>query len=172
MMHSKTGKPKDCDDASRWLRDMLGATKWLVAVIVLQACGASDSWAFQSESLPATNDDIAGWIQQLGSSEFEVRDGATRRLSGLTTDHLGVLEDALAEATDLEVRVRLSSVIAKLKYERQQRTIKAFLRDPNMSNNHELDGWTSFSRVAGSNRMRSDSFCSCTIGIRNWSSNR
>ncbi|MFN9984499.1 MAG: hypothetical protein ACK52S_03005 [Pirellula sp.] len=152
MMHSKTGNPKDCDDASRSLRGMLGAAKWLVAVIVLLACGASDSWAFQSEALPATNDDIAGWIQQLGSSEFEVRDGATRRLSGLTTDHLGVLEDALAKATDLEVRVRLSSVIAKLKYERQQRTIKAFLRDPNMSNNHELDGWTSFSRVAGSNR--------------------
>lgn len=152
MMHSKTGKPKDCDAASRWPECLPGGVKVLVGILVLLGFGASSSWAFQSEVLQASNEDIAGWIQQLGSSEFEVRDGATRRLSGLTTDRLGVLEDALARATDLEVRVRLSSVIAKLKYERQQRTVKAFLRDPNMSNNHELEGWASFSRVAGSNR--------------------
>ena len=152
MMHSITGKNKHCDDASRWPRGVLVAVGGMLTVLVLLAFGSSESWAYQSEAPPASNEDIAAWIRQLGSSEFEVRDGATRRLSGLTTDHLGVLEDALAKATDLEVRIRLSSVIAKLKYERQQRTIKAFLRDPNMSNNHELEGWTSFSRAAGSNR--------------------
>ena len=152
MMHSITGKTEDCDDASRWPRGLLGAVIVLMTALVLMASGASELRACQSEVVLATNDEIAGWIQELGSSEFEVRDGATRRLSGLTTEHLGILEDALAKATDLEVRVRLSSVIAKLKYERQQRTIKAFLRDPNMSNHHELEGWASFSRVAGSNR--------------------
>lgn len=152
MMHSINGKNKHCDDANRWPQGVLLVVKVLATVLGLLAFGSSESWAYQSEAPPASNEDIAAWIRQLGSSEFEVRDGSTRRLSGLTTDHLGVLEDALAKATDLEVRIRLSSVIAKLKYERQQRTIKAFLRDPNMSNNHELEGWTSFSRAAGSNR--------------------
>jgi hypothetical protein len=92
------------------------------------------------------------WIDQLGHPEFEVRDKATSQLSNLSADHLPVLRERLGTATDPEVRVRLSGVVAKLKYERQQNIVKAFLRDPDMANSHELDGWQSFSAVAGANR--------------------
>ncbi len=75
-----------------------------------------------------------------------------RRLSQLGDDQIPLLEGELKLATDAEVRVRLATVLAKLKYERQQRTIRMFLRDSDMSHEHGLHGWASFSRVAGANR--------------------
>jgi len=95
---------------------------------------------------------ILAWIADLSSGEFAVRDSATRQLNGLTADHLGLLVDQLASATDPEAKVRLSGVVAKLKYERQQNIIRTFLRDPDMSRTHELEGWKTFSEVAGANR--------------------
>ncbi len=100
----------------------------------------------------ATPESIATWIAQLASGEFDVRDQATSRLSNLSNEELPQLTDALEQATDPEVRVRLSGVIAKLKFERQQRVVRAFLRDPDMSNSHELEGWKTFSAIAGANR--------------------
>jgi hypothetical protein len=95
---------------------------------------------------------ILGWVADLSHGEFAVRDRATRQLNGLTTDDLPILVDQLAAATDPEVIVRLSGAVAKLKYERQQYIIRAFLRDPDLTQTHELEGWKSFSQVAGANR--------------------
>ncbi|MCU0707181.1 MAG: hypothetical protein MUF23_02710 [Pirellula sp.] len=92
---------------------------------------------------------ILEWIQDLGSSEFAVRDRATRQLNALSTDHLPLLVERLEPVTDPEVRVRLSGVVAKLKFERQQNIVRAFLRDPDMNQTHELDGWATFAAVAG-----------------------
>lgn len=99
-----------------------------------------------------TRETILAWIADLSSGEFAVRDRATRQLNGLTADQLGLLVDQLAMATDPEVKVRLSGVVAKLKHERQQNIIRIFLRDPDMSQTHELEGWKTFSEVAGANR--------------------
>jgi hypothetical protein len=119
------------------------------------ACCASFLWlavCSPTRSEDPTRETILAWIADLSSGEFAVRDRATRQLNGLTADQLGLLVDQLAAASDPEVKVRLSAVVAKLKYERQQNIIRTFLRDPDMSQTHELEGWKTFSEVAGANR--------------------
>jgi hypothetical protein len=103
-------------------------------------------------TIPLDEAGIQRAIADLGSSLYDERDAATGRLSQLTADSLPTLEMALKQTTDPEVQVRLSSVIAKLKHERQQRIVRQFLRDPDMTNDHELRGWSGFARVAGANR--------------------
>ncbi len=99
-----------------------------------------------------TREAILAWIAELGDGEFAVRDRATGHLNQLTLDHLPFLLEQLESATDPEVVVRLSAVVARLKYDRQQKIIRAFLRDPEMNQTHELEGWKSFSAVAGAHR--------------------
>jgi len=118
-------------------------------------CCASLLWlavCAPTRSEDPTRETILAWIADLSSGEFAVRDRATRQLNGLTADQLGLLVDQLAAADDPEVKVRLSGVVAKLKHERQQNIIRIFLRDPDMSQTHELEGWKTFSEVAGANR--------------------
>lgn len=100
----------------------------------------------------ASREEVLGWIAELASGQFEVREKAMRQLSQLGDDHIPLLDAELKLATDAEVRVRLATALAKLKHERQQRTIRTFLRDSDMSRDHGLHGWASFSRVAGANR--------------------
>lgn len=119
------------------------------------ACCASLFWlatCVPARSEDPTRETILAWIADLSSSEFAVRDRATRQLNDVTIEQLGLLTDQLASATDPEVVVRLSGVVSKLRYERQQNIIRTFLRDPDMNQTHELDGWKSFSEVAGANR--------------------
>lgn len=99
-----------------------------------------------------TRETILVWIAELGDGEFAVRDRATGHLNQLTLEHLPFLLEQLESATDPEVIVRLSGVVARLKHERQQKIIRAFLRDPDMNQTHELEGWKSFAAVAGANR--------------------
>jgi len=70
---------------------------------------------FASATLGVTQEpeQIAKWVAELGNPKFEVRDQATGRLSGLSTDQLELLQTMQASASDPEVRVRLGSVIAK-----------------------------------------------------------
>lgn len=111
------------------------------------------SYAQQVEkNLLVPKEEIAAWIAQLGNSKFEVRDQATGKLSGLSTDHLDILKEFLVNATDPEVRVRLGSVVAKLKAERQQQIVGVFLRDTDMQEDHGLKGWGNFAKIAGATR--------------------
>lgn len=123
----------------------------LILLSCLSSPHTSDAQQVPSESL-VPREEIALWVAELGSSKFEIRDRATGKLSGLTTDHLDTLKELLSSATDPEIRVRLGSVVAKLKTERQQQIIGVFLRDPDMQDDHGLKGWGNFAQVAGANR--------------------
>jgi len=107
-----------------------------------------------AEEKPAAADaaTIRRWVEQLGDSQFEVRDQASARLSRLSPDQLDFLKEMLAGASDPEVIVRLSSVVAKLKAQRQREIVGVFLRDTDLRNDHGLGGWSSFSKVAGLSR--------------------
>ena len=78
-----------------------------------------------AEEKPANADaaTIRRWVEQLGDSQFEVRDQASSRLGRLSPDQLDLLKEMLAGASDPEVIVRLSSVVAKLKAQRQREKI-------------------------------------------------
>jgi hypothetical protein len=95
---------------------------------------------------------IRKWVQDLGDRQFEVRDQATAKLSSLSNKQLELLKELLASSTDPEIVVRLSSVVAKLKTERQREIVQVFLRETDVEKDHGLKGWSSFAKVAGSNR--------------------
>lgn len=122
-----------------------------VGLLCLWLPAASDAQQVNKEVL-VPKEEIAAWIAQLGSPKFEVRDQATGKLSGLSTDHLDTLKEFLANAVDPEVRVRLGSVVAKLKTERQQQIVAVFLRDTDMQDDHGLEGWGNFAKIAGATR--------------------
>jgi hypothetical protein len=131
----------------------LSSQKRIVAVIAV-ACAIFQASAILgfAQEVAQGPEQIAKWVAELGNPKFEVRDQATGRLSGLSTDQLELLQTMQASASDPEVRVRLGSVIAKLKSERQQQIIGVFLRDPTMQEDHGLKGWNSFAKVAGATR--------------------
>lgn len=95
---------------------------------------------------------IRKWVEELGDRRFEVRDQASFKLGRLSTDQLDFLKEILGSSSDPEITVRLSSVVAKLKAERQREVVRVFLRDTNIFNDHGLHGWSSFAKVAGTNR--------------------
>jgi hypothetical protein len=95
---------------------------------------------------------IRRWVEDLGDRQFEVRDQATAKLSNLSNQQLELLKELLASSTDPEIIVRLSSVVAKLKAERQSQIVQVFLRETDIEKDHGLKGWSSFAKVAGSNR--------------------
>ncbi len=95
---------------------------------------------------------IRKWVQDLGDRQFEVRDQATSKLSSLSNKQLELLKELLASSTDPEIIVRLSSVVAKLKTERQREIVQVFLRETDVEKDHGLKGWSGFAKVAGSNR--------------------
>jgi hypothetical protein len=88
---------------------------------------------------------IRKWVQDLGDRQFEVRDQATAKLSSLSNKQLELLKELLASSTDPEIVVRL-------KTERQREIVQVFLRETDVEKDHGLKGWSSFAKVAGSNR--------------------
>ena len=138
------------------LPSRIGSAVW-IGCLLRSACllWMSSLWALGQDPDQGLNPDantLRQWIQELGDSRFEVRDRASGKLSKLSTDQLDNLQELLKGSTDPEITVRLSSVVAKLKAERQQQIVSGFLRDSDILNDHGLHGWSSFARVAGPSR--------------------
>ena len=132
-----------------WISCLWVSSLWVSSLWV------SSLWAQGQDPEQGLNPDgntLRQWVQELGDSRFEVRDRASGKLSKLSTDQLDSLQELLKGTTDPEITVRLSSVVAKLKAERQQQIVSGFLRDPDILNDHGLHGWSSFARVAGPSR--------------------
>lgn len=91
-------------------------------------------------------------VSELSSSEYAVRERATEELSRSEADDLPELRAAFQNATDPDARARLAGVIARIKYERTQKVVKLFLREPDPTVTHGLEGWKSFSRYSGTSR--------------------
>ncbi|MCY2985336.1 MAG: hypothetical protein NTY15_17050 [Planctomycetota bacterium] len=106
----------------------------------------------QIESVPDSK--IAELVSRLSSSEFAVRESATEQLSLLDEKRLSELELAFKGLSkeELEARIRLSGIIAKLKNDRMEFQTKRFLRSNDPEESYGFDGWRSFSRVAGNSR--------------------
>ena len=138
------------------LPSRIGSAAW-IGCLLRSACllWISSLSALGQDPEPRLNPDantLRQWVEELGESRFEVRDRASGKLSKLSTDQLDHLQELLKGSTDPEITVRLSSVVAKLKAERQQQIVSGFLRDPDILNDHGLHGGSSFARVAGPSR--------------------
>jgi len=134
---------------SGWLRPLLKiAFAILLPVCLNSLCFAQGvTTQLQAEQIPAI-------VAQLGSSEFAVRESAMEKLALADEKLLPELELAFKGLSneDLEARVRLNSIIARVKNDRFRNQEKAFLRSKDASESFGFDGWKSFSRVSGTNR--------------------
>ena len=119
---------------------------WLIGFSRLSTCSA------QAVSVPDRK--IAALVSRLSSSEFAVRESAMEELSLFDEKRLPELELALKGLAkeDLESRIRLGGIVAKLKNDRMENQTKRFLRSSDNEESFGFDGWSSFSRVAGSSR--------------------
>ena len=134
---------------SGWLRPLLEiAFAILLPVCLNSLCFAQGiTTQLQAEQIPAI-------VAQLGSSEFAVRESAMEKLALADEKLLPELELAFKGLSneDLEARVRLNSIIARVKNDRFRNQEKAFLRSKDGSESFGFDGWKTFSKVSGTNR--------------------
>jgi hypothetical protein len=107
---------------------------------------------------------IAELVSRLSSSEFAVRESAMEQLSLLDEKRLPELELAVKGLAkdNLEARIRLTGIIAKLKSDRMEFQTKRFLRSNDSEETFGFDGWRSFSRVAGNSRNSKKLFLKLT----------
>jgi hypothetical protein len=98
-------------------------------------------------------------VEKLSSSQFSVREEATEELIQIADDSmLPELQLTAQSLEDLEAKLRLRAIIAKIKSERQQTQIRSFLRSGNPSDTFGFDGWKSFSQHAGTSRSAKQLF--------------
>ena len=131
-----------------WVRRLGAYLCFFVSISLLSPCQAQDSPKRIEAEL------IVGLVARLGSSEFATRESAMELLSQSDEKLLPELEQALNGLTsdDLEARVRLSGIIARIKHDRKQNQMRMFLRSIDPTETQGFEGWSSFSRVSGTNR--------------------
>ena len=131
-----------------WVRRLGAYLCFFVSISLLSLCQAQDSPKRLEAAL------IEGLVARLGSSEFATRESAMELLSQSDEKLLPELEQALIVLTsdDLEARVRLSGIIARIKHDRKQNQMRMFLRSIDPTETQGFEGWSSFSRVSGTNR--------------------
>ena len=134
---------------SGWLRSLFEIAFAVLTPICLNSLCFAQAFAtqLQAEQIPAI-------VAQLGSAEFAIRESAMERLALADEKLLPELELAFKGLSneDLEARVRLNSIIARVKNDRFRNQEKAFLRSKDAAESFGFDGWKSFSKVSGTNR--------------------
>ena len=107
---------------------------------------------------------IADLVTRLSSSEFALRESAMEELSLMDEKRLPELELAFKGLAkdDLEARIRLGGIVAKLKNDRMEFQTKRFLRSTDSDESFGFEGWRSFSRVAGNSRNSKKLFLKLT----------
>jgi hypothetical protein len=120
----------------------------LLAVCLSSLCVAQDS----PTQLRAVQ--IPELVARLGSSEFSVRESAMEQLARADEKLLPELELALKTLSneDLEAKVRLNSIVVRVKSDRFRNQEKDFIRSKEATETFGFDGWKSFSKISGTNR--------------------
>lgn len=90
-------------------------------------------------------DAIALWIEQLGSSEFAKRERAAVHLLEMGPAALPALEDAAAESTDAETRLRAGQIVKQLTEGDLQTRISDFLAGKRV----DFAGWKAVEKQLG-----------------------
>ena len=124
-----------------------------VVAVLLAVCVSSWS-AAQNPQKQLGAEQIPGLVAQLGSSKYAIRESAMELLALADEKLLVELELAFKGLSDedLEARVRLNSIIARVKIDRFRNREKAFLRAKESSETFGFDGWRTFSKFTGTHR--------------------
>ena len=97
-------------------------------------------------------DQIAGWIRDLGSDSFAVRERATRELIEAGIASRDALTVAAADP-DAEVRTRARAILATVFETDFRDRLEAFSADFDGSHRRTLPGWEAFSAHFGSGTL-------------------
>lgn len=89
-------------------------------------------------------------VKRLGSPAYRVREAASRDLAKLGRAALPALAEAVATATDPEVRARVELLLPKVTAADLQARLAAFRADADGRFDHELPGWSAMRERAGS----------------------
>ncbi len=121
-----------------------------LSLAIAWALAALPTWADERPAPrdAAQNDQIARWIDELGSARFAVRERATRQLieAGIAA------RDALAAAAaapDAEVRVRAKTALSEVSAADFRNRLEAFAADYDGSQQRTLPCWDRFSDTFG-----------------------
>ncbi len=139
----------------------ISVTKWPTLYIVwLTWMSLISNGLSQNTAVNAMQDSIATLVSRLDSPEFAIRESAMEELSRVDEKNLAELEVALKglKPQELEVRVRLSSIITRIKSDRTQKQTRGFLRSNDPSDSFGFDGWYSFGKVSGTGRNAKNIF--------------
>lgn len=102
-------------------------------------------WAAGPFESLADQDGVNVWVEELGSSQFAVRERAAAELHGLGNVALPALRTAASQSDDLEVRLRAADVIAGIVGGEVAGRIDEFLAGQDVA----LEGWDVFREVLG-----------------------
>jgi hypothetical protein len=115
------------------------------------AAWVPDSWAkppAPAREQPPTDDQIDGWIQQLGDDAYTVRQTAADRLLDAGSVARGPLL-SVAEGPDPEVRAAARRLVALIDESEFQRRLSAFAADTDGRMGLSLPGWEAFRGLVG-----------------------
>jgi hypothetical protein len=120
---------------------------------VSREASAAAGSELDEKSQGATAEEVDQWIADLSSNQYEKRESATQRLAALGIEVLPKLKGRIETESDIEARTRLIGLIAQIEAIQNEKTIDAFLRDSDLSQDHGFSAWPKFQTVAGSNRF-------------------
>jgi hypothetical protein len=145
-------------NCNRW-KPMIGLGLWCLIAPVPLVLGMPQPPAIERIDEADRTALLKKLVSELSSSQFLVREKATERLSmEFGERNLPQLQEQMDGLTDPESKARLGSVIARLKTERLENQIRDFKRSRNPKETFGFDGWTTFSRYAGTSKGAKDLF--------------
>jgi hypothetical protein len=120
---------------------------------------AESTASTQTDQVPVrlapTTQEFNEWVEQLGSSEYRVREQATDRLSRCESRYIEDLRKVASEQVDIEIRHRCVAIADSIYEVDVSDRARAFLM--NAEPTDELDfgfkGWKRFSELLGDNRL-------------------
>ena len=126
----------------------------LLVCITCAIWGTWPSLGVCQVALPDENESVANIASRLDSPVFAVRESAMETLSRLDENKLSDLELAFKslKPEEFEARVRLNSIITRIKSDRTQKQTRSFLRSSDPTQTFGFEGWNAFSKLSGSGR--------------------
>lgn len=101
----------------------------------------------------AIPEELARWIEQLGASEFRIREKATLELSKCDSTAVETLRQAANETSDAEVTSRCLAIAESIYRSDVGKRTQAFLKSVDPKESFGFNGWLPFSQIVGDGRV-------------------
>lgn len=125
----------------------------LIVACCLHVATYADQGSDDRKPIAIGSERLKTLVQDLADQTFAVREAATEELATRCDEKsLAALEEMSRESSDFETKLRIRGIIAKIKAERLQTQVAAFMRSKDPEQTFGFDGWKTFSRYSGQTR--------------------